>query len=181
VRLLRGAAPQPGASGSAERVFDGVLFPVLALLLALLARWVLHALGLPVALFKLMVPVLVSAGGDPTDGARAAPGVSAVGRLMRVVERTVSWLAWLGDGAVDHRPAAAAAAESWTASAGRSAARRCRCATWSKARSRGAGAGAGAVAVGRAREAGCCKGATDNLSMRKMAANACARCCCWWA
>jgi uncharacterized membrane protein len=36
-----------------------VLFPVLALLLALLARWGLQG-WLPLALFKLVVPVLVS-------------------------------------------------------------------------------------------------------------------------
>lgn len=41
VRLVRGRAATPGSIWFGERVFDGVLFPVLALLLALLARWAL--------------------------------------------------------------------------------------------------------------------------------------------
>jgi hypothetical protein len=59
VRLLRGAAPQPGSIWFGEGVVGGVLFPVLALLLALLARWVLMGL-IPIAVFRLVVPILVS-------------------------------------------------------------------------------------------------------------------------
>ena len=54
VRLLRGAAPAGGDSiWFGSRIVDGVFFPVLLLLLALLARWGLYAQGHPVALFKL--------------------------------------------------------------------------------------------------------------------------------
>ena len=59
VRLLRGREPQPGSIWFGEGVVDGVMFPVAALLLALLARWALQG-WLPPALLKLVVPVLVS-------------------------------------------------------------------------------------------------------------------------
>ena len=95
VRLLRGAAPAGGDSiWFGSRIVDGVFFPVLLLLLALLARWGLYAQGHPVALFKLVVPLLVALvvirltvrvlhQAFPTSG------------FMRVVERSVSWLAWV--------------------------------------------------------------------------------------
>ena len=92
---LRGPAPAGGVSiWFGSRIVDGVFFPVLLLLLALLARWGLYAQGHPVALFKLVVPLLVALvvirltvrvlhQAFPTSGS------------MRVVERSVSWLAWV--------------------------------------------------------------------------------------
>ena len=41
VRLLRGHTPRPTSVWFGERIVDGVLFPVLALAFALLARWLL--------------------------------------------------------------------------------------------------------------------------------------------
>jgi small-conductance mechanosensitive channel len=75
-----------------ERGFDGVLFPVLALLAALLARWLL-ARELPVAVFRLAVPILLS-----LAAIRIAVRVLHVAfpqsALVRSFERTFSWLVW---------------------------------------------------------------------------------------
>ena len=94
VRVLRGAAPRPGSVWFGQRVVDGVLFPLLALLLALLARWVLRD-HVPIAVFRLVVPILVSL-------ALIRLAVHVLRRafpdspLMRLLERSLSWLAWIG-------------------------------------------------------------------------------------
>jgi len=97
VRLLRGAAPTPGSTWFGDRIFDGALFPALALLLALLARWVIFNFWhdqLTIAVFKLVVPILTS-----LAVIRLTVRVLGVtfphSGLMRVVERSVSWLAWI--------------------------------------------------------------------------------------
>src|SRR5262245_1137306 len=92
VRLWRGKAPRPGSIWFGDGVVDGVLFPVLALLLALLARVALQGV-LPLALFRLVVPVMLSlvAIRLTVRVLRIAFPASA---FMRVVERSVSWLAW---------------------------------------------------------------------------------------
>ena len=93
VRLLRGAEATPGSTWFGERIVDGALFPALALLLALLARWLLQD-QLPIAVFKLVVPIMVS-----LAAIRLTVRVLGVtfpdSALMRVVERSVSWLAWV--------------------------------------------------------------------------------------
>jgi len=76
-----------------RRVLDGVLFPVLALLFALLARELLRGVTRPV-LFKLAVPILVSLVAIRLTArvlAAALPG----SRWVHAVERTVSWVAWV--------------------------------------------------------------------------------------
>jgi small-conductance mechanosensitive channel len=94
VRLMRGAAPRPGSIWFGDRIVDGVLFPALALLGVLLARWLLMGL-VPIALFKLAVPILTS-----LLVIRIAVRVLHVAfptsRVVRVIERTVSWLVWIG-------------------------------------------------------------------------------------
>ncbi len=93
VRLLRGREPQPGSIWFGEGVVDGVMFPVAALLLALLARWALQG-WLPPALLKLVVPVLVSLVVIRLTVRvlhRAFPQSS----FMRAVENWVSWVAWI--------------------------------------------------------------------------------------
>jgi small-conductance mechanosensitive channel len=93
VRLLRGAQPTPGSTWFGERIIDGALFPALALLLAVAARWALRDV-VPIAVFKLAVPILMS-----LAIIRLTVRVLGVtfpdSHLMRVVERSVSWLAWL--------------------------------------------------------------------------------------
>ncbi|MCW7538178.1 mechanosensitive ion channel [Aquabacterium sp. A7-Y] len=77
-----------------ERGWDGVLFPVLALVLALVARPAL-ALWMPIAVFRLAVPVLVS-----LVVIRVSVRVLRVAfpqsTLVGVVERSISWVAWAG-------------------------------------------------------------------------------------
>jgi len=94
VRLLRGAVPKPGSIWFGDRIVDGVLFPALALVGVLLARWLLVG-QVPIALFKLAVPILTS-----LLVIRIAVRVLQVAfptsRLVRVIERTVSWLVWIG-------------------------------------------------------------------------------------
>jgi small-conductance mechanosensitive channel len=92
VRTWRGRQADPSSIWFGRRVVDGVLFPVLALVLALAARRAM--LGeLPLAVFRLVLPVLASL-------AVIRLSVKVLGaafpnsRTVRVVERTISWLAW---------------------------------------------------------------------------------------
>ena len=93
VRLLRGGQPTPGSTWCGDRTIDGVLFPVLALLLALLARWLLGA-WLPIAVFRVVVPILVSLALIRLT-VRVLQATFPNSQLMRVVERSVSWIAWI--------------------------------------------------------------------------------------
>ena len=95
VRLARGALdPQrrPSSVWFGTRIVDGVLFPVTALLLALAARWWLGA-SQPIALLHLAVPILAS-----LVVIRIAVRVLRVAfptsQAVRVLERTLSWLVW---------------------------------------------------------------------------------------
>jgi small-conductance mechanosensitive channel len=93
VRLVRGATAQYGSILFGERIIDGVLFPVLALALAFAARLALAGV-LPIAVFKLAIPILLS-----LLVIRLAVRVLQVtfpdAGWVRVIERTVSWIAWL--------------------------------------------------------------------------------------
>jgi len=92
IRFLRGKQADPRSIWFGYHVIDGILFPVLALVLALIARRVLQDM-IPLAVFRLAVPVLSSLAVIRLTvkvlGA-AFPASSA----LRVVERTVSWGAW---------------------------------------------------------------------------------------
>jgi small-conductance mechanosensitive channel len=94
VRLARGHTRRPTSVWFGERVVDGVLFPVLALALAVLARWLLLRFQ-PVAVLHVAVPVLAS-----LLIIRVAVRVLRVAfpasQLVRVIERTISWLVWIG-------------------------------------------------------------------------------------
>ena len=92
-RLLRGAAPQPGSIWFGRSGFDGVLFPVFALALAVAAREVLKGL-LPIAVFKLVLPVLLSLLLIRLT-VRVLRAAFPESHFMRVVERSVSWVAWI--------------------------------------------------------------------------------------
>ena len=93
VRLLRGPARQAGSIWFGRGVVDGVLFPVLALLFALLARLALRGL-VPIAVFKLVVPVLVSLVLIRLT-VRVLRSAFPTSMVMRTIERSVSWLAWI--------------------------------------------------------------------------------------
>ena len=94
VRLLRGAEPRPGSVWFGERIVDGVLFPVLALGAALLVRWLVRD-TLPVAVLRLAVPVLGSLA-IIRVGVRVLRAAFPVSTLVRALERTLSWLVWIG-------------------------------------------------------------------------------------
>lgn len=93
VRVLQGPEPPRPSIWFGRRIVDGVLFPVVALLLALLARWGL-ALVLPLTVFKLVVPVLLSLLLIRIT-VRVLRAAYPESQLMRVVERSVSWLVWI--------------------------------------------------------------------------------------
>jgi small-conductance mechanosensitive channel len=95
VRLLRGTQAKPASVLFGRNVVDGVLFPVFALLLALGARALLPVWGVPLALFKLLIPVLVSLVVIRLM-VRVLSAAFPSSRPMRIIERTVSWLAWIG-------------------------------------------------------------------------------------
>jgi small-conductance mechanosensitive channel len=76
-----------------RRILDGVLFPVLALVLTLLAREALHAVLRPV-LFRLAIPILVSLVVIRLT-ARVLHAALPESRWVAAVERTVSWVAWI--------------------------------------------------------------------------------------
>ena len=94
VRLLRGPQPERGSVWFGERVVDGVLFPLLTLLLALVARWAL-AEQLPITVFRLVVPILLSLAAIRLT-VRVLRSAFPASQLMRTFERSLSWVAWLG-------------------------------------------------------------------------------------
>jgi small-conductance mechanosensitive channel len=96
VRLAqRQVVAQPKSVLFGRQVVDGVLFPVLALLLALLAKQVLPQYGLSPAVFRLAVPVLLSLVLIRLTVRVLSAALPGSG-LVNLIERTVSWLAWLG-------------------------------------------------------------------------------------
>ena len=94
VRLMRGREPRPGSIWFGERVVDGVLFPAIALLIAWSARWGLAVAGVPIAVFKLAVPILASLL-IIRLGVRVLQVAFPHSQFVRVLERTLSWLVWL--------------------------------------------------------------------------------------
>jgi small-conductance mechanosensitive channel len=93
-RLLRGSTPRPGSIWFGERIVDGVLFPALALGAAYSARWALES-TLPSAVFKLAVPILLGLLLIRIT-VRVLRVAFPTSQTVRVLERTVSWLVWIG-------------------------------------------------------------------------------------
>ena len=97
LRLVQGKQGRIGVTHATiwfgQRIIDGVLFPLLALLFALLARWLLRG-QIPIAVFKLVIPILMSLAAIRLTGRvlrSAFPGSAA----MLAFERSVSWIAWI--------------------------------------------------------------------------------------
>ncbi|MBA4265514.1 MAG: mechanosensitive ion channel protein [Comamonadaceae bacterium] len=76
-----------------RRVVDGVMFPLLLLMLGYIARAVLLKL-MPLAVFKVAIPVLVSLVVIRV-GVKVLQVAFATAPWVRVLERTISWIAWL--------------------------------------------------------------------------------------
>jgi len=94
VRLIRGRAARPGSIWFGDRIVDGVLFPVLALAAALLVRWLIRD-AVPVAVFRLAVPILASLV-IIRVGVRVLHVAFPTSALVRALERTLSWVVWVG-------------------------------------------------------------------------------------
>lgn len=94
VRVVRGPTVPERSIWYGRRIVDGVLFPLLALGLAYLARRALLGWGVPLAMFKIVLPVLISFASIRLS-VRVLTVAFPESRLVRVVERTISWLAWL--------------------------------------------------------------------------------------
>ena len=94
VRLVRGPEPRRGSMWFGKGVVDGIFFPVLALLLVLLARWGLQGV-VPEAVFRLAVPIFVSLAVIRLT-VRVLRASFPDSHLVRVVERSLSWVVWLG-------------------------------------------------------------------------------------
>jgi len=93
VRLVRGRAAPAGSIWFGKRIFDGVLFPTIALALAFVAKLVLHA-TVRAAVFKLAVPMLISLLVIRLS-VRVLGATFPNVRWVRILERSISWLAWI--------------------------------------------------------------------------------------
>ena len=98
VRALRGQFVREGEAfdGSVlfgRHVFDGVLFPVLALVLAYVAEVVLAGQVKP-AVFRIAIPMLLSLLVIRLS-VRVLGATFPEARWVRIVERSISWLAWV--------------------------------------------------------------------------------------
>ena len=95
--LLRGRAPQTLHSRSVlfgERLVDGALFPLLAFGLALLARELLPA-GVPPVLLRIAIALLFALAIIRLV-VRVLRAAFPDSQLVRIAERWVSWVVWIG-------------------------------------------------------------------------------------
>jgi small-conductance mechanosensitive channel len=76
-----------------QRIIDGVLFPLLLLSLAYLARAVL-ARWVPLAVFRIAIPVLIALLVIRV-GVKVLQAAFGESPLIRLLERSISWVAWL--------------------------------------------------------------------------------------
>jgi len=91
---LRRMVRSEGSVLFGRRVIDGLLFPVLALLLAFLARYVLAGVA-KAAVFKVAIPILVSLVLIRL-AVRVLTAAFPTSAWVTTTERTLSWLAWIG-------------------------------------------------------------------------------------
>ena len=94
---MRRALKLQDASGSVlfgRRLVDGVLFPLLLLLLGYVARAAL-AQAMPLVAFQVVIPVLVSLVVIRV-GVKVLQAAFTSAPWVRLLERTISWVAWLG-------------------------------------------------------------------------------------
>jgi small-conductance mechanosensitive channel len=171
VRAVRGPLALEGSIWFGQRIVDGVLFPVTALLLAMFARWLLERppLELTITVFRFVLPILVSLVVIRLV-VRVLHQLFPTSALMRAVERSVSWAAWIAVvlwvtgllplllrelDAITWRIGGTPVSLRNLLEGGLTAALVLMAALW----------------VSAALEARLLKGATDNLSVRKMAAN----------
>ena len=93
VRLLRGSTPPNASVWFGDHIYDGVLFPGTALVIAYAAKLTLAG-TVSAAVFKLAIPMLISLLVIRLT-VRVLRASFPNSRWMRVFERSVSWVAWL--------------------------------------------------------------------------------------
>ena len=93
VRLVRGKVAPEGSIWFGKRIVDGVSFPLLALALAFAAKLALSGFVKP-AVLKLALPILLSLAVIRLS-VRVLSATFPNTRWVRIVERSISWLAWL--------------------------------------------------------------------------------------
>ncbi len=93
VALVRGPRRAAVSIWFGRRLYDGVLFPLFALGLALIARWLLRE-QMAIAVFALVVPILASLAAIRLV-VRVLRHVFAQSEVMRLFERSLSWLVWI--------------------------------------------------------------------------------------
>lgn len=93
VRLLRGSRQDQDSVWFGKRVVDGVLFPIVALGLAVGAKAALVGLVQP-AVFKLAIPILMSLAAIRLV-VRVLSASFPGSDWLRRTERSLSWLAWM--------------------------------------------------------------------------------------
>lgn len=76
-----------------ERIIDGVLFPLLLLCLSLAARGIV-AHWVPLTVFKIAIPVLLSLLAIRL-GVKVLQATLRETPLVRALERSISWIAWM--------------------------------------------------------------------------------------
>lgn len=94
IRLVQGRQSPEGSIWFGRRIVDGIFFPALALALTYVAHTLLRGMGMPVALFKVILPVMISFAIIRLSVRVLGVAFPASG-LVRMAERTISWLAWL--------------------------------------------------------------------------------------
>ncbi|MBP6900504.1 MAG: mechanosensitive ion channel [Burkholderiaceae bacterium] len=94
VRVLRPASATATSILFGARGFDGALFPLLALALALGARFALRGQQVPIAVFHLAVPVLASLAIIRT-AVRVLHAAFPASTVVRLAERSFSWFVWI--------------------------------------------------------------------------------------
>lgn len=92
--LRRGLKSGPGSVLFGERLFDGVAWPLLALVLVLAARRLFPA-EMTLAVFRLAVPILTSLLVIRL-GVRVLHAAFPSSAFVRLAERSLSWVAWIG-------------------------------------------------------------------------------------
>ena len=93
VRLMRGPTTPEASIWFGRKIFDGVLFPVLALALAFAAKLAL-AFVVKSAVFKLAVPMLISLVVIRLS-VRVLGATFPKAPWVGIIERSMSWLAWV--------------------------------------------------------------------------------------
>ncbi|MDO8904791.1 mechanosensitive ion channel family protein [Hydrogenophaga sp.] len=93
LRRAVGANDDKASITFGRRIVDGVMFPLLLLVLGYVVRTLL-LMVMPLAAFKLVIPVLVSLVVIRV-GVKVLQVAFATAPWVRVLERTISWVVWL--------------------------------------------------------------------------------------